>query len=266
MAYPMKKYYVARHWCGTFLVVALLSAGCVTGHPREFYPAPEFLLYSEATPAETDILFREAQVFIKDLQEYLGLDPLPNRPLRINHFRRRLDLWKHLNRSSPSLRWRKGACYETPEAYVVAICGKARKEKVQTILRHELTHYLLSSHFLHLPPWIDEGLAQVLMHGAPFPGLEDKLLRSVRSSVRKNRGEVCRPLVLLPASRPLNRSQYRIACALTYYLLTNSDQPVSRLLCYLKESQPDRPNDMFFSSCWGISPEEACRALVSWAE
>jgi hypothetical protein len=196
--------------------------------------------------------------------DYLRLRPPPGGLLRIYHYPNRWTLWWHLNREVPSLRWRTGVCYETEEAYVVTLCGNPERERFQEALRHELTHYLVAVHFCDIPPWIDEGLAQVLASGPPFPHLEEDRLEAAFLEARRRKKRGCLQLLTLPAGEKLSPSQYRVACALTYYLLTRCPETApTQLVRFLETSQPGVPVPQTFSSCWGISMEEACGGLLS---
>ena len=65
----------------------------------------------------------------------------------------------------------------------------------------------------------------------------------------------------------LSGSQNRVACALTYYLLTRSAEAAPKhLVRYLETRQPDAPPEWTFFDCWGISMQEARRAVVSSAD
>jgi hypothetical protein len=121
-------------------------------------------------------------------------------------------------------------------------------------------------HFCDIPPWIDEGLAQVLASGPPFPHLEEGRLATARSEANRIKERGCLELLTLPTGKRLSPSQYRVACALTYYLLTRSPETApTQLVRFLETSQPGVPAKQTFSSCWGMSMEEACGGLLASA-
>ena len=61
------------------------------------------------------------------------------------------------------------ACYEAPEGIlVVALSRCRRRDETVRLLRHELSHYVIASCFVEIPPWIDEGLAQFFETGPPY--------------------------------------------------------------------------------------------------
>lgn len=250
-------------WVLTFLA-ALLFSGCASGPPGTSYPGAVLTLYTREPRAEAQVLSGEAQAFLQSAGDYLRLEVPPGGLLWIYHYPNRWRLWRHLSREVPSLRWRRGVCYETEGAYIVTLCGNPGREAFQGILRHELTHYLVAVHFCNAPPWIDEGLSQVLASGAPFPHLEEGLLESVRTEARRVQKRGCLRLLAVPPGKKLTPSEYRVACALTHYLLTRSPESSrTRLLRYLETTQPGPTPERTFSTCWGISMEEACEGLLA---
>ncbi len=248
------------------VVLAALLLGCASGPPGAAYPGTGLTVYTRQAPSKAESVSREAAAFLEDLGNYLQLQVPPAKLLRIYLYRNRCALWRQLSGATPSLCWRPGACYETGEAYVVALSGNPEKRAVQNTLRHELTHYLIAVHFCGIPPWIDEGLAQVMASGPPFPHLEEDLPESVRKEAERGGKRRCLQLLRIPPGRRLNPSQYRIACALTYYLLCRSQEaPPGALLRFLEASRPDIPPEKAFAASWGVSMEEACEAMAASA-
>jgi len=245
-------------------ILAIASSGCASRPPGTMFPETGLILHTRKPPSEARGLSEGAQGFLEALGGYLRLRPPPGGLLRIYHYPNRWALWWHLNREVPSLRWSRGACYETEDAYVVSLCGDPGGKGFQRALRHELTHYLVAVHFCDTPAWIDEGLAQVLASGPPFPHLEEDQLKKVRLEARRRGKRGCLQVLTLPTGRRLNPSQYQVACALTYYLLTRSPETgAAQLLRFLETTQAGVPGEQTFSSCWGISIEEACSGLLA---
>ena len=249
------------------LLLAVLLGGCASGPPGTSYPGTDLVLYTKTDSRQARVVAQEANEFLTDLGDYLHLQVPPAGLLRIYHYPNRWSLWWHLNREVPSLRWHRGACYETEEAYIVSLGGNPAAEKFRNTLRHELTHYLVAAHFCDIPPWIDEGLSQVMASGTQLPRLEDDLLEKVQREVRRSRRGGCVELLRVPYGKKLSSSQYRTACALTYYLLVRSSQTgSSKLIRFLESTQRGVPAEQTFSSSWGLSMEEACESLLTWSE
>ena len=250
-----------------FVLLAVLLSGCASGPPGTSYPGTDLVLYTKVAPFEAQVVAQEANEFLTDLGDYLHLQVPPGNLLRIYHYPNRWGLWWHLNRAVPSFRWRRGVCYEIEEAYVVTLSGNPGRSKFRDTLRHELAHYLLAAHFCDIPPWIDEGLSQVIASGPPFPRLEENLLDKVQREARRAKQRGCLQLLRVPPGKSLTRSQYPVACALTYHLLTRSSEtPPSELMRFLETTRSGVPPEQTFSESWGISMEEACREMVAWSE
>jgi hypothetical protein len=76
----------------------------------------------------------------------------------------------------------------------------------------------------------------------------------------------CLRLLHVPPGKKLTDAQYHVAGAVTFYLLTRSAEAApSRLVRFLETTQPDAPPEQTFFECWGVSMDEACRAVVSSA-
>ena len=249
------------------LILAISSSGCASGPPGTMVPGTGHTLYTHEPLPEARLLSDGAQAFLEEVGGYLRLRPPPGGLLKIYHYPNRWALWWHLTREVPSLRWRRGVCYETEEAYVVTFCGNPGGEGFREALRHELTHYLVAVHFRDIPPWIDEGLSQVLACGPPFPHLAEDVLESARREARRSKERGCLRLLHIPSGEKLSKSQYHVACLLTFFLLTRSAEAApNRLVRFLEAIQPDAPPEQTFFDCWGISMEEACSAVASSAD
>ena len=180
------------------VLLAVLLSGCASGGPGTSYPDRDFVLYTKVASPEAQVVAQEANEFLTDLGDYLHLQVPPGSLLRIYHYPNRWGLWWHLNREVPSFRWRRGVCYEIEEAYVVTLSGNPGRRKFRDTLRHELTHYLVAAHFCDVPPWIDEGLSQVMASGPPFPHLEEDLLEKVQREARRGKERGCLQLLRVP--------------------------------------------------------------------
>ena len=245
------------------ILLCLGFLGCASTLPSPSYPTSRFVLHTESSPDEAEAIIRGSEAFLSDLEEYLGLEAPPPGQFMIVHFRRRWDLWSYLGKELPELRWRKGACFETSQAYVLALSGRPGKECFQRILRHELSHFCLASHFSDFPPWIDEGLSQVLSDGPPFP---DPGAANASASPTlpeaSSEAEACLELLRAEPGQMLTRSQYELARRITLWLLLASEDSIQRLLRFLEISGPDRESREVFLDAWGMSFEDACSATI----
>ena len=249
------------------ILLAVLLSGCASGPPGTSYPGTDLVLYTKVASPEAQVVAQEASEFLTDLGDYLHLQVPPGSLLRIYHYPNRWGLWWHLNRAVPSFRWRRGVCYEIEEAYVVTLSGNPGRRKFRNTLRHELTHYFVAAYFCDVPPWIDEGLSQVMASGPPFPHLEEDLLEKAQREARRVKEQGCLQLLRVPPGKKLSPSQYDTAYALTYHLLTrSSSSPPTDLIRFLEATRSGVPPEQTFSESWGLSMEEACRETVARSE
>jgi len=248
-----------------FVLLAVLLSGCASGPPGTSCPGTDLILYTRTAPPEALVVAQEANQFLLDLGDHLHLQVPPGSLLRIYHFQSRWGLWWHLSREVPSFRWRTGVCYETEEAYVITLSGNPERRNFQDTLRHELTHYLVAAHFCDVPPWIDEGLSELMASGPPFPHLEEDRLSKVQREARRSKERACLQLLRVPSGKKLSPSQYDLACALTYHLLTRSSCGPTDLIRFLETTRSGVPPEQTFSEAWGISMEEACREVFAWS-
>jgi hypothetical protein len=246
---------------------AVLLGGCASGPPGTSYPVADLILHTKVAPPEAELVAQEANEFLTNLGDYLHLQVPPGNLLRIYHYPNRWELWCHLHREVPSFRWRRGVCYEVEEAYIVTLSGNPKRTEFRDTLRHELTHYLVAAHFCDVPPWIDEGLSQVMAAGPPFPHLEEDLLEKVQRGAKRVKQRGCLQLLRVPPGKKLSSSQYHVACALTYHLLTRtSGSAPTKLTRFLETTRSSVSPEQTFSQSWGISMQEACGEMVAWSE
>jgi len=245
----------------SLFTIFLLLAGCVHKPPGQAYPSRIFLLQSQAAPPKAQSLSKEAEEFLLTLESYLQLQPPPGALLRIYHYRWRWSLWYYLLQTAPSFCWRPAVCFETNEAYHIAISGRPESKRFHKNLHHELTHYLLTAHYSYLPPWLDEGLAQIMSFGPPFPHLPPEILSVIKGVLETQYHDSCIKVALYPPTEMMNVSEYYLACALTYYLLKSEKEGINRFHRYLKHIHPQGELPHIFSEELGISIDEACKNL-----
>lgn len=238
-------------------------AGCAASLPSAFFPSSRFVLYSESNPEEAQMLRLQAEAFLDDLEAYLGLQVPPGGLLRIVHFRRRVDLWSYLGQEIPTFRWRRGVCFEKTDHYELALSGRPAEAALLKTLRHELTHYFLIVHFSDFPPWIDEGLAQILAEGSPFPkpGLRKDDPPGAQSG-RWSQADCLRVLHKQPGEK-LTAFEYKLAQTLAARLIARSGDSLARLVRFLELSAADRDPSLVFGEAWGLNDEEACAELTA---
>lgn len=261
---PLSLQVLARVLAAGFFLGSLWPAltGCAASLPSEAFPSSRFVLRSESDPQEIREIRLQAEAFLDDLESYLGLEAPPGGLLKIVHFRRRVDLWAYLGEEIPEFRWRKGVCFEKADSYVLALSGRPEEPAFRETLRHELTHYFLIVHFSEFPPWIDEGLAQVLAAESPFPEpgrpRPDPAGRAGTGSAAD-----CLKLVRKRPGEKLTALEYKLARNLAAGLISRSGDSLARLNRFLELSAADREPSQVFREAWGLSFEEACVELTA---
>ena len=199
---------------------------------------------------------READRTVEEICAFLGLTP-PARRAEVLLFHSRWALQRHLAEACPEMTGAGAACFEQdPGLFVIALAERWRETETLRYLRHELTHYVVASYFDDVPPWLGEGLAQFFELGPAYGRMHPDCLKSLKRQLRRDRGEILTPLVLIPVGAPLTRKQYAQAWGLTYYLLKSDPDGVSRVRTYLEEVRADRDAVEQFRETFGRSPEE----------
>jgi len=206
-------------------------------------------------------MIEEGQWFVEEAGTYLGLDVPDEGTLTIYLYRWRWDLWRHLGKVCPKLRWRRAACCEDASGYMIGLSGNPDSPILVRNLRHELIHYLLASHFSDFPPWIDEGLAQVMARGPAFPSLGS----GDKEEIADMLGDisVCglRDLISVAPGETLSNTQYHLAWAWTYVLLTTVPDGKEKIIGYLNETRTNMDQEKLFAQIWGSSLEEMVGAI-----
>ncbi|MEW6441748.1 MAG: hypothetical protein AB1640_12510 [bacterium] len=250
---------IRRIGAGSWLAVLLpWLFGCAATLPPQACAVPGMQIHTASSPAATREIRDDAQRYLAGLEDYLRVRARPVDMLRVVHFRSRWDLWGYLSRESPPYRWRRGACFETPDGLTLAVSGNPGSKEFHRLLRHELTHAFLASRYRDFPPWIDEGLAQVLSAGPPFPRPGSSPPHPVESDRCERLPNGCLELLAAPPGEKLTRAQCRQASALTAALIARSDDALSRLERFLEISSSQRDPAEAFKDAWGLPFEQAC--------
>ena len=237
-----------------------MVAGCLAAPRLTGYQAKGFLLYAPAS--QKDLAAVEAiENFLEEAASYLGLAVQSAGTLSIYVYRWRLDLWRHLDTVCPQWRWRRAACCEIEGGYMIGVSGTRDSPLPGSDLRHELTHYLLASHFSDVAPWIDEGLAGVLEREIPGEGLEDHT-EGVHRILKEAVSQDLKSLLSVLPGRKLSHEQYRLAWAWTYALLTGIPEGKSRVIEYLTRTHSGLDQEKLFASVWGADLEHVLEWLT----
>jgi hypothetical protein len=195
----------------------------------------------------------EAELTVKRVSECLGLaEPSARATVRV--FGSRRALRGFLAKECPGLADSPGACFETADGYVIALCEEG-DEATLGRLRHETTHYVLAVHFYDVPPWADEGLAQYFEIGPP-PGPSDpeRLKLLVRDLDHAPPGMLTR-LVSLRVGARLTRREYAQAWGLVSFLMSRP-HGAADLRRYLQQVRADGDPQEQFRAAFGCTPDQ----------
>jgi hypothetical protein len=207
-------------------------------------------------------MIKEAQTFLHEAALYLGLSVPDNVELSIYVYTRRWDLWRHLSKVCPGMRWMRAACCEDATGYVIGVSGDLGDPRVFGYLRHELTHYLLASHFSDFPPWIDEGLAQVMAECPILRGEVECDRREMRRVLNRTSPGELRDMILVPPGERLSSLQYDVARVWTWALLSELPSGKDKIIRYLNETRSGSDQERMFLNIWGESVEEVLISLT----
>jgi len=207
------------------------------------------------------LIVREAEGTIEEVSDFLALPP-PQGHVTVFAFRSRLALTLWLLRNCPR-RWYAGAaCFETHEGFHVAIPLSGEEKESLRYLRHEMAHYVIASRFCDVPPWLDEGLAQIF---ETRPGEGDSAGR-IRSSLARSPDWVLDGIVSIPPGRRLTRRQYEIARSVALFIVTRFPDASGRIKGYLETVTRSRDPSVQFAEWFERAPadwEPAWREFVS---
>jgi len=246
----MRPRHIARRKILVVAAVSVLLAGCAA--PSRRLNGRHLDLYADLEPALCDELLAHADRCVESVSRLIE-KPVPDTPLKVLAFRSQLELGPYLLQHCPKHFDSRAACYETTGGYVVAVSRYTDSEKTLRDLRHELTHYVLASHFYDLPPWIDEGLAQFVEAGESFGQINRPRLSSLVRQLRRKK-PILEELVAKAPGKKLTRSEYAQAWGLVFFLMKDRRFGPQRLRAYLKRVHAGEETSAFID-CLGADPQ-----------
>ena len=236
------------------LACSILLAGCAVAPPSSRYAGRYGDIYCDTSTPEIEAVREHLDQCVESICGHLRLDPPPIRT-RVLLFPTAPHMSAFLRQHCPQRCHSHAACYETPSDYVITLYSSGDVERILRLLRHEVTHYVLASHFYDMPPWIDEGLACYFEPGQPYGRVNQEKLRrllpSLSSADLRFNG-----LVSIPSGAHLALGQYAEAWGLTHYLMQHREHGVKSAMRYLRvvRSGPQACED--FEHVFGSTPGE----------
>jgi len=230
-------------------------AGCANSFPRATVQGAHVALHSDLSDVEAAEIAKTADRTVEDVAAALGLTP-PDIRAAVYLFDWRCALRSFLERECPERAYAAGACFQTQTGFVVAVSRRWRRRDTLVLLRHELAHFVIASHFHDVPPWIDEGLAVYFEAGPPFGEVRRNYLKTVTSLLRRRPGNVLAGLVSIPAGKRMSRDEYAAAWGLVHYLMNRRADGASLIRRYLAVVRSGADAAAQFAEVFGVSPSE----------
>jgi len=251
---PRPGWLAAPAWLLALLTVAL-AGGCFTTHASRLTHTPGHLVdfYSTLPPAEAGELRLLADQRVALLCQTLGIQR-PRAKVRILLFPDVGSSRRYLDEHLPERRSSHALCFVNREGYHIVITRYLKHEQTLDSLRHELVHFVLISSFYDLPPWVDEGLAQLLEGEGPDDWPPARHLQELPDLLRDANEADWLELIGKPLSQPLSPRQYRLALGLTWLLWRHPGHGVPALRRYLSlaHSGDDAVADL--ATVFGLTP------------
>jgi len=247
------------------LAAALLAAviGCATPSILTATPGAHGILQSRLSREDAVALQQEADRTVKGICDFLSL-PTPEIRAEIMLFDSRRALRRHLAASCPMMTDAAAACSDTPDGTLVVAFSRHRKRGETTrLLRHELSHYVVASHFEDIPPWIDEGLAQYFEAGLPFGQDNDKKRKSIARQLKGDSADAIASLIAVSPGTRLNRKQYALAWGMTRHLLDRGPDGRVHVKHYLETVHSGADPIEQVITNFGLAPDEIRALLIA---
>lgn len=238
-------------------------AGCAVQPPATRHAHAYGSVYCDRDTPEARAVRDTASQAVKDVVEALAL-PEPLREVDILVFPSAWAMRSYLRLRLPERANSRAVCVETESGYLVALHLTGKAQESVELLRHEMTHYVLASHFFDMPPWVDEGLARYFETGPPFGVAKPAELRLLKRALNR-REDTLDGLVAVPAGRPITEAQYAQSWALVHFLAHRPGGGLGDLVRYLRIVRSGAQAADHFEEVFGEPPaaiEPAWRAHV----
>lgn len=237
------------------LCVLLIGPGCGYRLPETRYENERVELLADEGPGRAERLLGLADEQIEAVSEVLGVSP-PDVSLSIILFDNRGDMARYLAERCPQRVRNRAACCEISGKFVITVWGNPENDRVRLDLRHELTHYVMASHFRDIPPWIDEGLAVYCEVSPPGRPRGKRLSRIDEDDINVERLE---ELLMKTRKEPLTADEYALSWLLVHYLLDESpggSDAVHRYLTEIRDMEGKEEKRKVIRECFGSAVEE----------
>ncbi len=247
------------------LCLALLcAAGCTGDAPKWFKTGKGVSTTVGSSDRVSPEIQTEAEQAVERVLKCFNLKPAEEE-VTVVVFDSGWALKRFLERECPSQADSAAACFESDYRFIVAVADRWGGNDMLSSMRHELTHYVIASHFADVPPWADEGLAQYFEPPLPGETPRRECLDVLRAFARdKSKGALMR-LVSLPPGTKLSRNEYAQAWGLIRFLMTTPSWGPAAMLKYLKTVTAEGDAEAQFKLAFGRSPIELEADFLDYA-
>lgn len=241
-------------------VCLVLSVGCAPSRLANKISCAHFTFHSNLDEHAAAPYIREADATVTAILDLFDLSPPPT-PARIMLFDTAWSRWRFLAEECPRMTYAAAVCFESDNGKLTLVLSTAwiRAETLRR-LRHEITHFVIASHYYDIPPWLDEGIAQLFELGPPYGAPHPKCTSDLANSSRREAMDI-EHLLRAPVGTRLDRREYALAWGLTWALAIQPDLGIRAIKRYLAEvTTSTNPIDLF-ADCFGRSPFEFATAM-----
>jgi len=248
------------------LGLVMAGIGCDEPELAHRYESPHASFVSDRQLTTEAPLVKVAESAIVAAADFLGVTPPHRRPV-ILVFPSREHMSQFLLDYCPEQANSAAACFEKDGEFVIATNRGVKRRTMHRNVRHELTHFVIVSAFGPPPPWLDEGLAQVL-ETPETPGSGSDLLRRAARRHVRDLGPDRTLSELLALTRPvaLSPGQYATAWAFTAFLIEHPQGGRENIVEHLGELREGAAPAAAFKRRFGALPADFAQAWEIWLQ
>ena len=234
------------HRCAAVLLAVAIASGCATSPPLA--RVEPVTIHARGDSAEIDAFASSINAALADIAGRLELS-IPARGLEVYIFDSAWGMRSYLREHCPEQSGKAAACYSRPGGFVITVVNSSPPGRTDRMLRHELTHFILASHYQDLPRWVDEGLAQFLEVKSAHPRADKRKDFRERRVTPTETAVV--QLLSLPANQPLDSRQYLLSWGLVSFLMQDEHLGLGCIKSFLARVGADGQARSHFESTFG---------------
>lgn len=232
-------------------LLSLVVSGCAVT-PRRFQRTRHAYVRCEARGPEAALVTAEVDPTVESIARFLEIPP-PLNPITLYVFPDQAAMADFLARYCPERKKSHATCFETPDGMVATLYLTGDRAHTLGLLRHEMTHYVLASHFYDMPVWVDEGLAWFFQAGEPYGRVYPVAVKRLRRFLR-GKPESLERLVAIPMGWRIGLDDYARSWSIVYYLYRTRGG-LGPIMEYLRRVHSGPEAATTFKAVFGETPE-----------